>query len=44
MIVRLGDYIQEYSVRNRDDEEIPVYSVTNKQGILQRLFWKRSGQ
>ena len=40
MIVRLGDYIQEYSVRNRDDEEIPVYSVTNKQGFCKDYFGK----
>ena len=29
MKVRLGDYIQEYSVKNKDDENISVYSVTN---------------
>ena len=40
MIVRLGDYIQEYSVRNRDDDEIPVYSVTNKQGFCKDYFGK----
>ena len=40
MKVRLGDYIQEYSVRNRAEEDIPVYSVTNTQGFCQDYFGK----
>ncbi len=40
MKVRLGDYIKEYSVRNKKDEEIPVYSVTNTQGFCQDYFGK----
>ena len=37
---RLGEYIQEYSVRNKDDEEIPVYSVTNTLGFCRDYFGK----
>ena len=37
---RLGDYIQEYSVRNRAEEDIPVYSVTNTQGFCRDYFGK----
>ena len=40
MRVRLGDYIHEYSVRNKKDEEIPVYSVTNTQGFCKDYFDK----
>lgn len=40
MKTRLGDYIQEYSVRNRNEESIPVYSVTNTQGFCQGYFGK----
>lgn len=40
MKARLGDYIQEYSVRNKTDEEIPVYSVTNTQGFCRDYFGK----
>ncbi len=40
MRARLGDYIQEYSVRNRADEDIPVYSVTNTQGFCRDYFGK----
>ena len=40
MKVRLGDYIQEYSVRNKAVEDIPVYSVTNTQGFCQDYFGK----
>ena len=40
MKARLGDYIQEYSVRNRTEEDIPVYSVTNTQGFCQDYFGK----
>ena len=40
MKVRLGDYIKEYSVRNKSEEDIPVYSVTNSQGFCQDYFGK----
>jgi len=40
MKVRLGDYIQEYSVRNKTEEDIPVYSVTNTQGFCRDYFGK----
>ncbi len=40
MKVRLGDYIHEYTVRNKADEDIPVYSVTNTQGFCQDYFGK----
>ena len=29
MKTKLGEFIEEYSVRNKQNEEIPVYSVTN---------------
>lgn len=37
---RLGDYIQEYSVRNKSGEDIPVYSITNSQGFCRDYFSK----
>ena len=40
MKARLGDYIQEYSVKNKKDEDIPVYSVTNTQGFCRDYFGK----
>lgn len=40
MKVRLGDYITEYSVRNKAEEDIPVYSVTNTHGFCQDYFGK----
>ena len=40
MKVRLGEYIKEYSIRNKADEKIPVYSVTNSQGFCQDYFGK----
>ncbi len=40
MKARLGDYIQEYSVRNKAEEDIPVYSVTNTQGFCRDYFGK----
>ena len=40
MKARLGDYIQEYSVRNKAGEDIPVYSVTNTQGFCRDYFGK----
>ena len=38
--VRLGDYIHEYSVRNKDNADIPVYSVTNSNGFCTEYFSK----
>ena len=38
--VKLGDYIKEYKVRNKNSEDIPVYSVTNKQGFCRDYFGK----
>ena len=40
MKVRLGEYIKEYSVRNKAEEDIPVYSVTNTQGFCRDYFGK----
>lgn len=40
MKVRLGDYIQEHSARNKAEEDIPVYSVTNTQGFCRDYFGK----
>ena len=40
--VPLGNYVTEYSVRNKDNEDIPVYSVTNSQGFCREYFGKRS--
>ena len=40
MRVKLGDYIQEYSERNRLQEDIPVYSVTNTHGFCTDYFGK----
>lgn len=40
MKARLGDYIREYSVRNKVNENIPVYSVTNSQGFCKNYFGK----
>ena len=37
---RLGNYIQEYSIRNKLGEDIPVYSVTNTQGFCRDYFGK----
>ena len=37
---RLGDYIQEYSVKNKTGEDIPVYSITNSQGFCRDYFSK----
>ena len=38
--IPLGKHIVEYSVRNRNNENIPVYSVTNSQGFCQEYFDK----
>ena len=40
MKARLGDYIKEYSVRNKGQEDIPVYSVTNSEGFCTGYFDK----
>ena len=40
MRVRLGDYIKEYSVKNKNDEDIPVYSVSNSLGFCKDYFGK----
>lgn len=37
---RLGDYIQEYSVKNKSGKDIPVYSITNSQGFCRDYFSK----
>lgn len=39
-IERLGKYISEYSVRNKNDEDIKVYSVTNTNGFCTEYFDK----
>ena len=38
--VALGEYVTEYSVRNKADEDIPVYSVTNSKGFCTEYFDK----
>lgn len=38
--VKLGNYIQEYSERNKCNAEIPVYSVTNSNGFCTEYFSK----
>ena len=38
--VPIGDYVTEYSVRNKANEDIPVYSVTNSQGFCKEYFEK----
>ena len=40
MIVKIGDVISEYSGRNKFDENIPVYSVTNEKGFCTGYFSK----
>lgn len=40
MIVKLGDYIKEYSVKNKNNEDIPVYSVSNSLGFCKDYFGK----
>ena len=37
---KLGKYIQEYTVKNKCAENIPVYSVTNTQGFCKDYFGK----
>ena len=38
--VKLGNYIHEYSERNKDNVDIPVYSVTNSNGFCSEYFSK----
>ena len=38
--VPIGNYVTEYSVRNKVNEDIPVYSVTNSQGFCTEYFDK----
>ena len=40
MKIKLGSVISEYSVRNKADEDIPVYSVTNDKGFCTGYFSK----
>ena len=40
MITKLKSVISEYSVRNKNDDDIPVYSVTNEQGFCTGYFSK----
>lgn len=38
--VQIGNYVTEYSVRNKANEDIPVYSVTNSYGFCTEYFDK----
>lgn len=38
--VPLGNFVTEYSARNKNNEDIPVYSVTNSQGFCREYFGK----
>ena len=38
--VPLRKFVKEYSVRNKANEDIPVYSVTNSQGFCTEYFGK----
>ena len=38
--VQLGAYISEYNVRNKNKNDLPVFSVTNSQGFCQQYFKK----
>lgn len=38
--VPLREFVKEYSVRNKANEDIPVYSVTNSQGFCTEYFGK----
>ena len=40
MRVKLGDYIKEYSIKNKNNEDIPVYSVSNSLGFCKDYFGK----
>lgn len=39
-VVKLGDYIEEYSEKNTGKENVPVYSVTNEEGFCRGYFSK----
>lgn len=39
-IKKLGEFIKEYSVRNKNGVDFPVYSVTNSQGFCKDYFSK----
>ncbi|MCI8484325.1 MAG: type I restriction endonuclease subunit S [Lachnospiraceae bacterium] len=39
-VVKLGDYIKEYSEKNTGKEKVPVYSVTNEEGFCRGYFSK----
>ena len=36
----MGNFVTEYSARNKNNEDIPVYSVTNSQGFCREYFGK----
>ena len=36
----MGNFVTEYSVRNKNNADIPVYSVTNSQGFCREYFGK----
>ena len=38
LIVKIADMIFEYSIRNKLNEDIPVYSVTNEKGFCTGYF------
>ena len=38
--VPLGNFVTEYSARSKNNEDIPVYSVTNSQGFCREYFGK----
>ena len=40
MIIKLGEEIEEYTLRNKKDEDILVYSVTNDKGFCTGYFSK----
>lgn len=39
-VVKLGDYIEEYSKKNTEEKDITVYSVTNEEGFCTGYFSK----
>ncbi len=39
-VVKLGDYIEEYSRKNTEEKDITVYSVTNEEGFCTGYFSK----
>lgn len=39
-IVKLGKFISEYSCRNKEGKDLPVYSVTNSNGFCTEYFTK----